>query len=478
MNTKFKIILILWRYEMIKLRRQPLMLMLLLMFLILGMYGINNGRRLALQQLSVIDSLQLIQHNNLNELIGRFKADTSTIQGKTFASQAGIPQVVEFKNPPYAINPPKALSVLAIGQRNLLPFFDLVNTKRTNLTPPDLEIINPEKLAIGNFDLAFVLIYLFPLLIVLWGHNVFSHEQEQQTDRLLKVHGIEIRLLILGKLGFRFLILSILAVLISLAGFKLSDLSGGVTIPDALLWLLAILVYLVFWFAVSLFVAQLHLPSRQNALLLLSCWLLLAIIIPAALARVGDLAYPLPSRAELDNKARAVTWDTWELSIAVQIDSFYTNNPQYETLRRVSDTAQYGNKRFAAYQDLLQRRLKRLADNYYQQVDGHFNFIHKSSWLNPVTAIEHTLTADAENTQSDYLRFEQQANVFQQRYTAFMNKYLLEGRQIKLRELAKLPMFSLQKDKHKTARLGSSLFPVIFLSLAVLAGALFIKIKN
>lgn len=478
MSRNFKIMSTLWHYEWVGLRRQRVVIVLLSFFTLLGLYAINNGRSMVARQLLVVDSLQKIQETNFRTLIGRYKADTSTVLGKTFAKQAGIPQVVEFINPPYAINPPTALAVLAMGQRNMLPFFDLVNTKRTNLTTPAMEIANPEKLASGNFDLVFVFIYLIPLLTIAWCHNILSQEKEQQTDRLLQVYGTDIRVVIIGKLAFRFLILCSLIATISLIGFACSPLRNSIKLTDTCLWLLATFVYLVFWFIVSWLIVQLNMSSRNSALSLIGIWLLLAVLLPAVLTKAADVAYPLPVTADLDAHARTVTNETWEMPIPILIDSFYNYNPKYRHLRQSTDTAQYGNKRFAAYEDLLQRRLNRLADGYYQQASSNYKLTAKLNGFDPVTAIEHFLNADAETNRSDYTRFEKHVNRFQQQYTLFMNFYLLNERQIQLKELNELPQFDQTADDTKTTRLLRALFPLTFILLAATLTGVTMKINT
>jgi ABC-2 type transport system permease protein len=41
------------------------------------------------------------------------------------------------------------------------------------------ELPNPVNLLAGNFDLAFVLIYLFPLLLIVFCYGLFSAEREK-----------------------------------------------------------------------------------------------------------------------------------------------------------------------------------------------------------------------------------------------------------------------------------------------------------
>lgn len=457
-------------FEWRQLLRQSAQLLILAFFLLSGLFSIYNGRAFIGRQLKATDSLRQIQQANFKDASGRFHADTTTAMGKTLFSQAGIPQVVEYRNPAYAIDVPTGLATLSIGQRDLLPYFDLVNSKRNYSTPPDAEIANPEKLASGNFDLSFILIYLFPLLIIVWCYNILSQEKEQQTDRLLAVQGASIRTIITCKLLFRFIIVCGLALLLSIVGFIAHPTAVNPHITDVLLWILLVIVYLSFWFVVCRLVVNLNYSSARNILILPGIWLVFTLLVPAFTNKFTELAYPMPSRAALASEQREIINDTWEMPRLALIDTFYQNNPQYLKLKQASDTAQYGNKRFAAYEDLLQRRIKSSAAKYYSQADQHNHILARLNWFNPVAQMQYLLNANAETGLQDHLSFEQQVNSFQMRWVSFMNSYLLLNTSIKEAELQQLPQFYKQSDPAKTQHLlinSAAIWLAIFLILLI-----------
>jgi ABC-2 type transport system permease protein len=457
-------------FEWRQLLRQPAQLLILAFFLLSGLFSIYNGHSFIGRQLKATDSLRQIQRANFKDATGRFHADTSTATGKMLFSQAGIPQVVEFRNPAYAIDVPTSLAMLSIGQRDLLPYFDLVNTKRNYSTPPDAEIANPEKLASGNFDLSFVLVYLFPLLIIVWCYNILSQEKEQQTDRLLAVQGASIPTIIICKLLFRLTIVLALALVLSIIGFINHPVSVELYVTDALVWVLLVVVYIGFWFAVCRLVINFNYSSARNILILPGIWLVFTLLIPAFANKFTELAYPMPSRATLASEQREITNETWEMPRPALIDTFYKNNPQYLKLKQASDTAQYGNKRFAAYEDLLQRRIKTSAAKYYDQADQHNGVLARLNWFNPIAQMQYLLNANAETGLQDHLSFEQQVNNFQIRWISFMNSYLLLNKSIKEAELKQLPQFYKQSDRSKTQHLlisSASIWLAIFMILLI-----------
>eukprot|EP01132_Coremiostelium_polycephalum_P013097 gene13097-15980_t len=362
--------------------RQPAQLLLLLFFLLMGFYSLSTGRHFVRQQLSGLDTLVQNQKSHFKELLERFDVDTSTSK---------------------ATNPPRGLVLMAIGQGDILPYFDIINSKRDILTPPNAEIANPEKLASGNFDFSFVLVYLFPLLIIILCYDLYAKEKEQQTDRLLHV---------------------IIGFLIHPAGTPLSA-------ADVLLWFFVLTSYLLFWFSVCWLVVVLRQSSQVNSLILLGIWLFFTLILPALMNKLAALKYPMPSRTELVSHQRETMLDTWEMPIKELMVHFYRNNPQYLSLRQTSDTAQYGNKRFVAYYDLLSS---------------------KTAWLNPVAQMQSLINGTAQTDLTDYLFYQQQAGDFQNRWVKLMNSYLLNNKKLSKEEVMNLPVFQPEKDKSRTSR--------------------------
>jgi ABC-2 type transport system permease protein len=70
----------------------------------------------------------------------------------------------------------------------------------------------------GRFDLAFVILYLYPLLILSLGYNLVSGEKEAGTLALTLSQPVALRTLVAGKVAMRFAFVLALAVALSLAG--------------------------------------------------------------------------------------------------------------------------------------------------------------------------------------------------------------------------------------------------------------------
>ena len=69
------------------------------------------------------------------------------------------------------INKPEQLAGLSIGQRDVNSSVQSVTIRALEAQKYDTDLNNPYNLLSGNLDLSFVIIYLFPLLIIAFTFN-------------------------------------------------------------------------------------------------------------------------------------------------------------------------------------------------------------------------------------------------------------------------------------------------------------------
>ena len=453
------------------------MLVLIGFFFAAGLYSIYNGYRFTQKQLLAIDSLQHGYQKKYAEAVASFSSDTTTAAGKTLFNQAGIPSVIEYKNPLYAIHKPHALSVLSIGRRDLTPYYDVITRRRNFVQGSDAEISNPEALASGNFDLAYVFIYLFPLLAIALSYNTLSKEKEQQTDKLLYLQGLYFGKIIGFKLVFRFLLIGVMAWLLSLIGFISSALLISFDLAAALLWLLCVSAYLLFWFSVVFFIIRLNQSSVNNALCLLGMWCFFLMLLPALCNAIVRLYYPVPLKTDAAVALRENSEAVWALPRQLLIDTFYLNNPKYKHLRTTSDTSENSNKRFAAYYDLLGRRMTKVIENYNQFPEKQNAASNSLSWVNPATKTQYIFNEIAETGLKDYLSYQDQVNAFQKKWVDFMSDYIISDKKLSLNDLKNLPEFKLKPIAAKNQQILLGILYLFGISICIIFYAAKLRIR-
>jgi ABC-2 type transport system permease protein len=208
------------------------------------------------------------------------------------------------EGPQYAAKAPFALQALAAGQSEMQPFYYKVYITKKQQLVHESEIANSYLQFVGTFDFAFVVVYLLPLLIIVFSYNVVSSEREQGTWVLLKTSNQSIARLTLVRLGIRYGLFTLFFW--AVVGPVLAALVGPAFLATANWWWLvaAVSLYFAFWFALALLVNSFSLSSNLNALTLIFGWLGLGLLVPAVLQLGLDRAYPIPSRIAITTEER------------------------------------------------------------------------------------------------------------------------------------------------------------------------------
>ena len=153
----------------------------------------------------------------------------------------------------------------------------------------------------GTLSINFVLIYLFPLIIILIGYNSYTKEVEHQTFILLKSQGVSPVKLAFGKWFATFIPILILTTIVFLIiGVVLSGLEGLVFFS----WnsLLALFVsYLLYYLIITSIVILVSMWSRSSGISLVSnliVWIFFSFITPKIATNIANNDNPYPSKSE------------------------------------------------------------------------------------------------------------------------------------------------------------------------------------
>lgn len=225
------------------------------------------------------------------------------------------------------INDPSPLAGLSIGQRDVNPSVESVTIRTLEAQKYDTDLINPVKLLYGNLDMSFVIVYVLPLLIIAFTYNLWSEEEESGTARLIGVMARSKIRFLLSKLSIRFILLFVSVLLLLVLASVVLDIPWG--LPLLAFFSISVL-YLIFWFALSFWIISLQRNSNFNALTLLSIWLLLVVLVPAALNNYLTSAYPIPEALTTTIKQRDGYHEKWDTNKRETVSQFFKVYPQFE----------------------------------------------------------------------------------------------------------------------------------------------------
>jgi ABC-2 type transport system permease protein len=225
------------------------------------------------------------------------------------------------------ISKPDKLAALSIGQRDVNPGIQSVTIRTLEGQRYDTNLNNPSNLQSGNLDLGFVILYLFPLLIIAFTFNLLSEEQETGTWRLIAVQARSARVYLLRKLSVRAVALCIaLGILFVIATLSLS-------LPANAAWLafvIASILYLAFWFVFCFWIVTFKRSSSFNVLTLLSAWVVFTILLPASVNNIVANRYPVPESLATMVEQRDGYHEKWDIDKGSTMKKFYAHYPQYE----------------------------------------------------------------------------------------------------------------------------------------------------
>ncbi|MEJ8802081.1 ABC transporter permease [Pontibacter sp. H249] len=415
---------ILIKYEWLNFRADKGLLILTLLTLFSGLYGIYYGTTEIARQQENIAALDVLTEKNIEELKAKYPDGTD-------AGDIG------YYHSTFAVNHPDSWASLSLGQRDVNPYYIKLRLLNLQSQLYDTENINPLKVLSGNFDLAFVLVYLFPLLIIGLCFNILSIEKEQGTLPLLLSQPIGLPLIVSAKLTFRMMLVLGLALLLSVVAMVL-----GQVMPDerVALWLGVVVLYCLFWFGVAFLVAALQKNSAFNAVTLLGVWLTLTIIVPALLNVYIAVKRPMPQALELTIKQREVVHGGWDKPKRETMDKFFSLYPQWTDTTEIQ--GRFAWRWYYAFHHLGDVAVADLAQEYQQGLQARHQLVEQLNvWSVPVN-VQTIFNAMAGSDLPSYVGFLQSATQYHDSLREFYYPFLFNQVNFTNADYAKEPRHS------------------------------------
>lgn len=297
----------------------------------------SGGVRIGLFLLLAIGLIALLVGRQFQQRQQQALADAIAFQQTDFPRQAALHHddlglllyYLKFS----VVNQTRPITALAIGQRDVNPSVQSVTIRALEGQKYDADLTNPANLLLGNVDFSFVLIYLFPLLIIAFTYSIGSDEKETGIWPMIAVQSQRL----LGFVGGLFLIrlAVVMAVLLLVGALAIPAL--GIPL-DRTLWLFldTSVGYVLFWFSICCWVVSGQWASSTNAMLLLGIWLTLLIILPAAVNNYLTIRYPVPEAQASTLAQRKGYHEKWDLDKTATLGKFYAHYPQFRKLPAVA----------------------------------------------------------------------------------------------------------------------------------------------
>lgn len=262
-----------------------------------GRFKIAIGISLILLLIATITGINQYQKNNEQYL-------------KSIETEREVWETQSEKNPhsaahygTYAFKPKFALSLFDYGVTKYTGnsiFLEAHNRNEASFS----EASDQTSLArFGTLSINFVLIYLFPLIIILIGYNTYTKEIEHKTFTLIKSQGVHPIKLVLGKWLATFIPIFILAAIIFLIiGILLSNLGNLAFFSWGSLFTI-FASYSLYYLIITTITVLISMWSKSSGMSLVSTlviWIVFSFITPKIATNIANTSYPYPSKSEFN----------------------------------------------------------------------------------------------------------------------------------------------------------------------------------
>ncbi len=368
-----------------------------------------------------------------------------------------------------AVLTPGPLTALAVGQSDLLPYYYDVNIYTNESSfQQNGEVESPLNLMVGRFDLAFVVVYLLPLLVLALSFNVLSEEREQGTLALTLSQPVSARGVVAAKLAFRALLVVGMVLAVSLAGILVA---GDFDAPGRiLLWCAAVVAYALFWFVLAAWVNSLRRSSAWNATVLVGAWLVLVVVLPAGINIAAGLLHPLPSRVQMVSAQREASNEA--VNQRSELLARYLEDHPEMAEGVVAEEPGLGALAWAAT-DAVNRRLEEVTAEHDARRAEQIALVRRYRFLSPALLAQEVLIDAAGTGDARFAAFQSQVRAFAERWRDFFVPAILASEQMDASVLSDVPQFRLADEAagDVARRAGVPLAVLIGLLGLVSAGA-------
>ena len=308
-------------------------------------------------------------------------------------------------------------------------------------------------------------VYLLPLLVLALSFNVLSEEREQGTLALTLSQPVSARDVVGAKLAFRALLVVGLAAGVSLLGILATGsfaASGRV-----LLWCAAVTMYALFWFALAAWVNSLRRSSAWNATVLVGAWLVLVVVLPAAINIAAGLLHPLPSRVEMITAQREASNDA--VNRRSELLARYLEDHPEMASGVVADEPGLGALAWAAT-DAVNGRLEEVTAVHDTRRAEQLALIRRYRFLSPALLAQGVLTDAAGTGDARFARFQSQVRDFAEQWRQFFVPAILADERMTAAVLPDVPTFRFVDEQPADVARRAAVPLLVLGGLVVLVG--------
>ena len=381
--------------ELIHLLRSPFKTTSILLFVIAIIFGSQNGYQLFKTHNKQIISISSKNTNSIEDMLFTYQGiENGTLEKPR--RDPTIPYWAIWNVPSHAFKHPSPMMTFSLGQAEQYGYYKRVTNWSTTYDS-DLaeEIANPERLAIGTLDFNFVFTYLSPILLIILLFNIGGLEKDLKFDNLIYSSKISKKGWILARFLFYYLLVIALIFILTIPYALLAGVFESHTVQYVNFFLL-ILLYLVLWFTIFYFVNLSGKGSSDQALKMISIWMVLCIIIPGTVHQITSLKYPTNYMTDHLDVSRELSNNIFNLPEDDLKKGLLEEYPFLKSTLHATDTSINVATINRSVSGLINSLNKNVSISIEFSSKKKNKFIKSFSKINPVTTFQNEINAIAE----------------------------------------------------------------------------------
>lgn len=357
------------------------------LLLVAGLFALQHGETVIGRQEAALAGSQSRQTAQQSHILSPLPA--SAIAGDQF-------YYLEYHTERH----PSPWARLVIGQRDVQAFNLKIRLLALQGQLYASDLGHPLLASLGQFDLAFVIVVLAPLLLIALTYNLWSGEAELGTWPLLQAQPTApwrvLALRAVLRLALVWLpIVALLLASVVIAGVPLDLRWGALTAASG--------AYLMVWLAAVLLVTVWRRPSEVNLLVLLGLWVFWTALGPALVSVAAASRFPLPEALELTVLQRQGYHGAWDEPLPEVMEAFFERYPEWRG--HEVPTGRYSNAWYYAMQERGDAAARSAAARYRQSLEARDQWVQRVSWLLPPAALQQWLMRQARTDLQAHLAY-------------------------------------------------------------------------
>lgn len=337
-------------------------------------------------------------------------------------------------------DPPSDLAFASLGSRDIAPAMLRVRALALEAQIYENEAANPELALPGRFDLAFVVVYLAPLVLIALLHDLWSGEREAGRFFALAALPQANRRLWLSRVLVR-----VAGVLVALlVPFAVGALLAGTTPMRGLAFAGLIALVCLFWTGVILLVARRSTGSAVNAASLAAIWFALTLVAPAAANLAINAAVPMPDGAALARENREHVHGAWDRPREATMEQFLAIYPQHAPGSALPPAFHW--KWYFAFQHLGDLHVADQSQAYRGGILRRAELAQTAGWLLPPAGLAQAMSALAKTDVTAQLGYQMRIRAYHTRLREFYYDYLFSEKPFSPADLARVPRFDPDRE--------------------------------